>query len=195
MKVLCIVSSPKPDDESLSKLMAYEFVKEYKSKNPADIVEILDLYKEPIEYLQYSTIKDAQYNNCGKMVEISNEFASFDKYIISAPMWNLSIPSILKSYLDYIVAKGISFKYNKYKIPIGLLKNKKAIYLGTRGGSYPFPLSLLTSDFKYIKCILKFIGVKDISSIFLENVDKYPKKREVNIEKVLKKIKLKAKEF
>ena len=50
-------------------------------------------------------------------------------------MWNLSIPAILKAYIDYVSVVGITFKYTS-KGPVGILKNKKAIYIVARGGEY-----------------------------------------------------------
>jgi len=63
------------------------------------------------------------------------QFAEADKYVIAAPMWNLSIPSILKAYIDYIVVSGITFKYTE-EGAVGLLQGKKAIHIMATGGEY-----------------------------------------------------------
>ncbi len=195
MKVLCVLCNPKPLEESYSKKMAMKFIEEYKKNNENSEVDILDLYKENFQSLSYETLQEAQFDRCGKMVDEAERFAEYDKYIIAAPMWNLSVPSILKSYIDHIISKGITFRYSKNGMPIGLLKNKKAVYLGTRGGYYPFPLSLFAFDLKYVKYVFRFMGIKNFDSIMLQNVDKKPNDRERNFEKISKKIEQYTKTF
>ena len=51
-----------------------------------------------------------------------------DKYIFAAPMWNLSIPAILKAYIDYISVTGITFKYTA-EGPVDYAKIKKPFIL------------------------------------------------------------------
>ena len=139
--------------------MVEAFIDEYKKVNPDDRVEILDLYEVHYPPLRNEDIEGAVDEGRGRMVEEAEKFKSYDKYIIGAPMWNLSIPSALKSYIDHIVTVNVTFRYNKFGIPTGMLKNKSAFYIGTRGGYYPFPISLFAHDMSYIKFILKFIGV------------------------------------
>ena len=50
-------------------------------------------------------------------------------------MWNLSIPAILKAYIDYISVSGITFKYTSNG-SVGLLNDKKAVHIVSRGGEY-----------------------------------------------------------
>lgn len=195
MKLLCIISTPKPYEESYGKQLAKVFLDEYRKKNPMDTVETIDLYEENYSSLEYSSIKAARTTGAGKMVVEAQKFMEYDKYVIVAPMWNLSIPSILKSYIDHIIVSGITFKYTKYGVPKGLLKDKKALYIGTRGGAYPFPISLIAFDLKYIKFVLKFIGIKKFESFLLENVDKSPQKIKKIFPSKLEKIRLRANKF
>ena len=195
MKLLCIISTPKPYEESYGKQLAKAFLDEYRKKNPRDTVETIDLYDENYSSLEYSEIEAARATGEGKMVVEAQKFKSYDKYVIVAPMWNLSISSILKSYIDHIIVSGITFKYTKLGIPKGLLKNKKALYIGTRGGGYPFPVSLIAFDLKYIKFVLKFIGIKKFESFLLENVDKSPEKIKKIFPAKLKKLRTIANKF
>ncbi|MGB6127993.1 MAG: NAD(P)H-dependent oxidoreductase [Psychrilyobacter sp.] len=194
MKVLYIKASPKPKNESISHRIAEVFIEEYIKNNPEDIVTELDLYDEGCQYVDYKILCDS-FEKKGVMVETAKNFIEYDKFIISSPMWNLSIPAILKSYIDLIAVKGITFKYSKLGMPIGLMKGKKAFYLGSRGGAYPFPLSLIALDIKYVKFIFKFIGIKNFKSFILENVDKLPEKTKQNFEKNLEKVRKASKKF
>jgi len=72
------------------------------------------------------------------VLKYTYQFAEADKYVIATPMWNLSIPAILKAYFDYITVTGITFKYTENGA-VGLLKNKKAVVIMTTGGEYLTP--------------------------------------------------------
>ena len=194
MKILYIKASPKPEDKSISHKLAKAFIEEYKEKNPNDQVTELDLHNEGCPHVDFKILSDS-FERKGLMIETANKFVGYDKYIISSPMWNLSIPAILKSYIDLITVKGITFEYSKLGIPIGLAKGKKAFYIGARGGGYPFPLSLITFDMRYIKYIFKFMGIKNFKSFILENVDKSPQKTKDNFDKTLEKVKILARNF
>ncbi|MGL4653451.1 FMN-dependent NADH-azoreductase [Cetobacterium sp.] len=195
MRVLCILANPKPVQESYSKRAGMEFIKEYQTQNPNHEVVVMDLYEKGQEHLSYEALYDAMNKRSGKMPDEATEFASFDKYIVAAPMWNLSVPSILKSYIDHIVAKGITFKYSSNGIPKGLLKNKKAIYIGSRGGAYPFPLSLIAWDERYVRFIFRFMGIKDFEKVIFQNTDKDPVKAKDKFPEFLNKVKNLSKSF
>lgn len=194
MKVLYIKASPKPKGESASHRIAEAFIEEYIKNNPEDEVTELNLHDEGCQYVDYEILCDS-FERKGLMVETANKFMEYDKFIISSPMWNLSIPAILKAYIDLITVKGITFQYSGLGIPIGLAKGKKAFYLGSRGGGYPFPLSLIAFDMRYVKYIFRFIGIKNFKNFILENVDKSPEKTKQNFEKNLKKVRKLARKF
>ena len=83
-------------------------------------------------------------------------------------MWNLSFPAILKAYIDYVSVSGITFKYTA-EGPVGLLNNKKAVHIVSRGGGYdnsPYEMG----D-RYLRTILGFFGIKDIETIAIDNLD------------------------
>lgn len=195
MKILCILANPKPVEESYSKRAGMEFVKEYKLQNPDHEVVIMDLYEKQQGHLSYDDLNNMIHKGSGKAYEEALYFSSFDKYVICSPMWNLSTPSILKSYIDHIVFKGISFKFRPNGIPTGLLNNKKAIYIGSRGGFYPFPFSLIVSDERYIRFIFRFMGIKDFKKIIFQNTDRDPVKAKENFPDFLDKVKIISKNF
>lgn len=195
MKVLCIISTPKPIEKSYGKKMIDVFLDEYKKNNPEDVVDILDLYENQYHALKNEDIEMAINEGRGLMVEEANKFKSYDKYIIGAPMWNLTIPAALKSYIDHIVTANVTFKYNKFGIPSGLLRGKSVFYIGTRGGYYPFPISLFAHDVSYTKFILKFIGIKKFKSFTLDGIDQKPEKVERDFPKIQEKIRIYARNF
>lgn len=166
-KVLYIKANPKEDSESITFKLSNLFVEEYMKNNPEDEIKTIDLYKENITFLQSDDLESTKNEN-SKIYQYAKEFAQADKYIFAAPMWNLSIPAILKAYFDYITLVNVTFKYTE-KGPIGLLSNKKAIHIVTRGGAYNNPpMNAFEMGDKYIRTILGFMGVDNIETLSLE---------------------------
>lgn len=172
-KVLYIKANIKKEGESRTFKVADSFIEEYKKNNPEDEIVVLDLYKENIDFLRPEDLggifgpKD-ETSKHHPILKYAYQFADADKYIIAAPMWNLSIPAILKAYIDYISVTGITFKYTE-KGPVGLLKNKKAVHIVSRGGEYnntPYEMG----D-RYLRTILGFFGIQEVETIAIENVD------------------------
>lgn len=196
-KVLYIKANVKPEGESRTFKVSDSFIEEYKKNNPNDEIITLDLYKEKIDFLRPEDLgkifgaKDDESRN-NPILKYAYEFAEADKYVIAAPMWNLSIPAILKAYIDYVSVTGITFKYTANG-PVGLLNNKKAIHIVARGGEYgdaPYEMG----D-RYIKTILGFFGIQDIETLAIENLDLMGADVEGKVNDGLEKAKDLAKKF
>lgn len=195
-KVLYIKANVKPEGESRTYKISDAFVEEYKKNNPEDEIITLDLYKENIDFLKEKDLetvfgpKNEESRN-HPILRYAYEFVDADKYIVSAPMWNLSIPAILKAYIDYVSVSGITFKYTA-RGPVGLCQDKKAIFISSRGGDYS---NEITSNFemgeRYIKTIFTFFGITDFKSIAAENLDV----QGIDVNDILDKTKKEAKEM
>jgi len=172
-KVLYIKANIKKEGESRTFKVSDSFIEEYKSNNPSDEIITLDLYKENIDFLRpedlgkiFGAKTEESRNN--PILKYAYQFAEADKYVIAAPMWNLSIPAILKAYIDYVSVTGITFKYTA-EGPVGLLKDKKAVHIVSRGGEYgdaPYEMG----D-RYLRTILGFFGIQDMKTIAVESLD------------------------
>ncbi|WP_315073466.1 FMN-dependent NADH-azoreductase [uncultured Clostridium sp.] len=172
-KVLYIKANNKPEGQSRTFKVSDNFIEEYRKNNPNDEIVTLDLYKEKIEFLKGEDLgtifgaKNEQSRN-HPVLKYTYQFAEADKYVIASPMWNLNIPAILKAYIDYVSVVGITFKYTEQG-PVGLLDNKKALYIAARGGAYlgtPYEM-----DGIYLRSILNFFGIKDVKTIAAEKLD------------------------
>ncbi|MDS0527998.1 NAD(P)H-dependent oxidoreductase [Clostridium sp. SHJSY1] len=196
-KVLYIKANIKSEGESRTFKVSDSFVDEYKKNNPNDQIATVDLYKEKIEFLKPEDLKEVfgpkdENSRKNPVLNFAYEFAEADKYIIAAPMWNLSFPAILKAYIDYVSVVGITFKYTENG-PVGLLNNKKAVHIVSRGGEYinsPYEMG----D-KYLRTILGFFGIQDFRTIAIENVDVLGTDVEGKINEGIEKAKAVAKEF
>ncbi|WP_332833251.1 FMN-dependent NADH-azoreductase [Clostridium perfringens] len=196
-KVLYIKANIKNEGESRTFKVSDSFVEEYKKNNPEDEIIILDLYKENIDFLRADDLgklfgpKDEESKN-NSILKYAYQFADADKYIIAAPMWNLSFPAILKAYIDYVSVSGITFKYTA-EGPVGLLNNKKAVHIVSRGGGYdnsPYEMG----D-RYLRTILGFFGIKEIETIAIDNLDVMGVNVEEKVEEGIEKATSLAKKF
>ena len=150
-KVLYINAHPGVVEHSKSQICANFFLQEYSKQNPEDEITFLNLWKldaPDVDHVVYSAfgalMSGTQFDNLttdqqsalNKRQLVIDQFISHDKYIFVAPMWEFSFPAVLKKYLDIICVARQTFKYNELGLPVGLLKNKQAIFVQASGGNY-----------------------------------------------------------
>jgi len=175
-KVLYIKANAKSEGESRTFKISDRFIEAYKKNNPEDEIIVLDLYKEKIGLLSAEDINTVfgpktEESRNHPILKYAYQFVEADKYVIAEPMWNLSIPAILKAYIDYVAVSGVTFKYTA-EGPIGLCKNKKAINICTRGGKYDVePNSSFEMGDRYLRTIFGFFGITDFITISADELD------------------------
>jgi FMN-dependent NADH-azoreductase len=206
-KLLYITVSPSPEEESISKKLGNSLIQKYKEKFKEDQIEQLDLYTSFIpdiypKYLMdelklakgavYDKLSDEEKRAVDRIDELSDQFLAADAYVIATPMWDLSFPAKLKSYIDCICLGGrvIDFKGEEKK-PEGLLADKERtmIYLQTSGGDFPFFLEgKMNHGVKYCKDLFTGLGIKHFEKILVEGVIQKEDEREKYLEKAHKQI-------
>lgn len=175
-KVLYIKANAKKQGESRTFKISDSFIEEYKRLNPDDEIITLDLYKEgiaplPVGQLAELHIPDPGTGKDHPILKYAFQFLEADKYVIAEPFWNLSIPAILKAYIDYICVTGITFHYTETG-PVGLCVGKKAVNIVTRGGDYSAePAGSYENGDKYLRTILGFLGITDYTTIAGDGLD------------------------
>ena len=106
-----------------------------------------------------------------------DELFAADIIVIGAPMYNFSIPSQLKAWIDRVVVAGKTFRYAESGAPEGLLpKGKKAFIASSRGGVYTggSPAAALEHHDSYLTSILAFIGIADVTIVRAEGLARGP---------------------
>ncbi len=174
-KVLYIKANAKPEGTSRTFKIADAFIETYKERNPEDEIITLDLYKEGINFLTEEGVMMHRPNEGeGKdhpVLKYAYQFLEADKYIFAEPLWNLSIPAILKAYLDYICVTSITFKYTAQG-PVGLCQGKKAVNITTRGGDYSSGIAAeWEMGDRYLRTILGFLGITDYTTLATNQLD------------------------
>lgn len=194
--LLYIKANIKPEGESRTFQISDHFIKEYQLAHPEDELITLDLYKENIDFLKPEDLQHVfgpkeESSKEHPILKYSYQFANADKYVFAAPMWNLGTPAILKAYFDYVSVTGITFKYTATGAE-GLLKNKKALFITSRGGVYESgPTADMEMSERYLKTVLGFFGVTDFECIIAEGLDR----SQTNVPDVIAATKKKASEL
>ena len=102
--------------------------------------------------------------------------AAADVVVFAFPLWNLTIPAPLQTFIDYTMQAGFSFKYNEQGQLVQLLTDKKAILLNARGGIYSTaeaaPMDIAVN---YVKAIVTgFLGMEVLEEVIIEGHNAAP---------------------
>jgi FMN-dependent NADH-azoreductase len=110
------------------------------------------------------------------------EFLAADVVVIGAPMYNFTVPTQLKAWLDRILVAGKTFAYTA-EGPKGLAGGKRVILVSTRGGLYSAGAPAEGLDFQetYLRAVLGFIGITDIEIVRAEGLAFGPEQRDASI--------------
>jgi FMN-dependent NADH-azoreductase len=193
-KLLVIDASPK-GPASASRKISHHIVKKIQSLHPQVEVIHHDLTKHPIPHLNPETVNafftpEAQLSGeQKKLITLSNqltqELIGADAIVVSSPMWNFSVPSVLKAWIDHVVRSGLTFRYTD-KGPEGLLSpSKKLILALSSGGVYSSgPAQSVDHLSTYLKDIFGFLGVRDVQSFVAEGTA-YPNNEAPSVEKAI----------
>lgn len=175
-KVLYVKANAKAAGASRTFRISDSFIAAYKKSHPGDEITTLDLYREDIDFLKEEDINlvfgpKTEESRKNSVLKYAYQFAEADKYVVAEPMWNLGIPAILKAYIDYITVTGITFKYTEQGA-VGLLKDKKALNIVSRGGDYHTePYNSFEIGDRYLRTIFGFFGITDYSLISADGLD------------------------
>ena len=146
----------------------------------------LDLGLNPLPVLSASNI-NGFFGNIGESAEASalaetvearvSELEAADILVLGAPMYNFGMSALLKTWFDYVLRAGITFSYSEAG-PEGLLKNKRAIIVESRGGLYSSgPAQAMDSQEPHLRTMLGFAGITDVTFIRAEKLGYGPEAR------------------
>ncbi len=178
-RVLHITSSPR-SESSISKKLGNAVVEKITDKYPDSILKKRDLTNPLFPHLEETHINaffTPAENRTSEQLEtvklsdtVIDELHEADIIIIETPLYNFSITSTLKSWLDHIARAGKTFSYNENG-PEGLVKNKK-VYLAFSSGGVYSEGERQAYDFvvPYLKQTLGFMGMTDISVVRAEGL-------------------------
>lgn len=173
---------------SASRQLSAAVVERLARANPSLKVTYRDLAAAPLAHLSGAHVAaamGAQPESVSVQQELADsqavlrEFLEADTVVIGAPMYNFTIPSQLKAWIDRIVVRGQTFQYGETG-PVGLAGAKRVIILVSRGGFYGAgqPAAALEHLESYLRGVFGFIGVTAPEIIIAEGLNIGPEQRE-----------------
>ncbi|MGB3874375.1 FMN-dependent NADH-azoreductase [Shinella zoogloeoides] len=168
-------------DHSVSRRLTAAVAAQIEADQPGATVTYRDLVANPLPHLSGAHLMAANAKpeevdaQVAAEVEESkvvlDEFLAADTVVLGVPMYNFSLPSQLKAWIDRVAVAGKTFRYTA-EGPEGLAKGKKVIIVSTRGGHYSAgPAAVMDHQESYLKTVLGFFGITDIEIVRAEGLN------------------------
>ncbi|MGR5236982.1 FMN-dependent NADH-azoreductase [Vibrio alfacsensis] len=168
-RVLALKSSILGDYSQSNKL-----VDEYIKNVDQDKLTVRDLAANPLPVLDFAVatalratedLSPEQQDVVNLSDTLIEEIKAADTLVIAAPMYNFTVPTQLKNWVDLIARAGVTFKYTENGVQ-GLIEGKKAIVVTTRGGIHKdSPTDNITP---YLRTVLGFVGITEVEFVYAE---------------------------
>ena len=181
---------------SASRQLSGAVVERLRKATPALNLTYRDLAAEPLSHLSGEHLAAAQgavpesptvQKDIAASQAVLEEFLAADTVVIGAPMYNFTIPSQLKAWIDRIVVAGKTFRYSAAG-PEGLAGNKRVVIAISRGGFYGAgtPAAAMEHLETYLRGVFGFMGVTNPEIIIAEGLMVGPEQREKAMQTALR---------
>lgn len=180
MKKILNITSSISGENSYSIKLADAIIARIQSVYPGSEVKTYDLAKNPLPHLEAAHFEafavpadvrtpDQQGAAHYSDTAISDLLAA-DFVVIGVPLYNFSVPSTLKAWLDHIVRAGVTFTYGEQG-PVGLVSGKKVFLAVASGGVYSEgPMAAYDSSEPFLRNVLGFLGMTDVTTFRAEGI-------------------------
>lgn len=171
---------------SVSRQLTAEVVQQLRAADASANVRYRDLAADPVP-VSDGALLSARATPAGERSEaqatlvqqadaVMAELLAADVLVIGAPMYNFSIPSQLKAWIDLVSVAGVTFRYGPDGA-VGMLQGKRAVIVATAGGRHAgHPSGRAHAD--YLQLLLSFLGVSDVRVITAEGLAMGPEVRD-----------------
>ena len=168
------------NEQSVSRQLTAGIVKRLTDAKPGTRVIRVDLAAQPVghlgttEFLAFQGVTpqdEASKLAVARNAELLADFLSAQTIVIGAPMYNFTLPSQLKTWLDRLAVSGQTFKYTENGVE-GLASGKRVIVASTRGGLYGegAPAAFLDHQETYLRGFFGFLGITDVTFVRAEGL-------------------------
>ena len=164
-------------ENSVSRVLTGRIVEQLRlGGNPAAVIH-RDLVADPLEHLTLGAFADSS---------VLEQFQQADSVVIGAPMYNFTLPSQLKAWLDRILVAGQTFRYREDGSVEGLAAGKRVIVALSRGGFYrgDAPAAGLEHLETYLTGVFGFIGITP-EFVAADGIAIGPEQREASVANAL----------
>ena len=180
MKLLHIDSSVLGEN-SASRSMTTAIVARLRAEHPGIEVTRRDLAAQTLPH--FTPVLADSHPCVARNGEILDEFLAADIVVIGAPMYNFTIPTQLKAWIDRILTAGKTFRYTENG-PEGLAGGKRVIIASSRGGIYSEgPAAAVDFQETYLKHVFGFIGIHDVEFVRAEGLNLGAAQREAALQR------------
>jgi FMN-dependent NADH-azoreductase len=179
MANILVVDSAATGEASVSRKLTRALADTLQRRDPAARIVRRDVGAAPIPHLGEVTLPAiraglAETPEAQRALALSNELIAelkaADVIVIGAPMYNFTVPSQLKAWIDRIVIAGATFRYTENG-PEGLVTGKKAIVVEARAGLYSEgPAAAMDSQEPHLRNLLAFMGIDDVTFVRAEKL-------------------------
>ncbi len=153
---------------SVSRQLTASIVAQLKRDGVADAISYRDLAAEPLPHWQPHA--DTGSEAAQQDEAVLRQFLAADIVVLGAPMYNFSITSTLKAWLDRVMVAGRTFRYGPNG-PEGLAGGKRVVIASSRGGVYSDgPAAAMDFQETYLRTAFGFIGITDVEFVRAEGV-------------------------
>jgi FMN-dependent NADH-azoreductase len=175
---ILIVSSSANGDASVSNGLVGRFDESVRERERAVNIVTRDVGARPLPHLTNETVAaiksepvtPAELAARKLSDELVAELQAADVVVIASPMYNFGISSTLKSWFDHVARAGVTFRYTENG-PEGLLKGRKTVAILSRAGFYSEgPGAVMDGQEPYLRALLGFIGLDDVTWIRAEKL-------------------------
>src|SRR5438270_13182609 len=178
MKLLHIDSSILGDG-SASRELTREIVARWTAAHPETEVMYLDLAAEALPHLSQKSLSPSEELEAARNATALGQFLAADVIVIGAPVYNFTIPSQLKAWIDRITVAGKTFRYTESG-PQGLAGGKQVIVAVSRGGVRASDASGEFGE-PYLKFLFAFLGIHDVRFVRAEGLAISPQPRAASL--------------
>lgn len=163
-------------ENSASRTISRSIVEQVKNGQSGETLVYRDLAASPLPHLTLDAFADSS---------VLDEFLAADTIVIGAPMYNFTLPTQLKAWIDRIIVAGKTFRYTEAG-PEGLAGGKRVIIALARGGIYSgtSPAAALEHLETYLKGVFNFIGIEP-EFVIAEGLNLGPDHREQSLKGAL----------
>jgi FMN-dependent NADH-azoreductase len=174
--ILYINSSPR-GSASYSNHIAASVIRDLRNNDPDATLTARNLAQGPLPHIDDDFVTatrgadgprtDKQRAILAQSDALIDELLAADIIVIAAPMINFSVSSTLKSWFDYVVRAGRTFRYSEAGAQ-GLVTGKRVIIVSASGGIYSGENAVLDFQVPWLRNMLGFLGMTDVEVIRVE---------------------------
>ncbi|SDC94316.1 FMN-dependent NADH-azoreductase [Terribacillus halophilus] len=187
MNVLVVKANNRPASEAISSKMYETFMQEIEGAENLSVTTY-DVFAEDTPYFGQelfdafgkvqsgAELNDTEQRLLAAKQKAMDLLTATDVVVFAFPLWNLTIPAKLQTFIDYVYAAGFAFKYDAEGNMIQLMTDKKAIFLNARGGVYSAPEAApMDMSLNYMRNVFGGIfGMEIIDEVIIEGHNASP---------------------